>query len=425
MTHFQSQAAALAVLLAVPWATPAWAMRPYNATALSDQSEYALGTYTMNVVFLQDNLLRDTANASHPVSPTGSVVHWTAAELLERRQRITDAAAFWSNASAAIHHPGARLNIAVNFVNAGNPLTVASIGGEGDISPYGDALHLLNPAYSVTNDFNAVRQFNDDTRVSFNTNWAFTTFVKPFNGRASAYINGPLTNAFEDDPSWTYAHEMGHIFGALDEYAGAGNTAQRGGYLHALNTNAQRNSDGSANPDSIPALMRNANRYNLSQGTINQIGWTDTDNDTIPDILDTVPTLTANTAGTDPTLGLFQLDLDAVVTPMVSPDPGEGNYTINTLQSARYRVDDGGWQSLVPDDGLFGAYAESFTLSLSGLGTAGFVVDVEVYNSVGNAAVRRFTHVVIPEPALAIGLALVLPMAVLRRRSGLRAVSLT
>ena len=364
-------------------------MTPFGADPLFDTSEYALGSHTLNVVFLQDNQLRDPVNNTHPVTPGGSIVHWTSAELASRSQRAIDAATFWTTESVSRHHPAARLDVRVNFVNDGNPITVTDIGGEGSSIGYGDALAFIDPDYAMFSDVNAVRHFNNDTREQLGTHWASTVFIKPYNGRASAFINGPYVNAYEDDSTWTHAHEYGHTFGARDEY-GSATTSTRSGYLYEFNTNAVNLPDGSPNPDSIPAIMRTRDVYTVADGTIGQIGWRDTANDTIPDILDTFPTLTIDTSHSNSSLGLASVDLSSIVTPLVSPDPNEDDYTINTIESAQYRLNQGLWQSLSPNDGQFGDYSELFSLELAQLPFGSHDIELRVFNSVDNFSVESF-----------------------------------
>jgi len=190
---------------------------------------------------------------------------------------------------------------------------------------------------------------------------------------------------------------MAHTFGAHDEY-GDRQTDRYSGYLWGDTPNSALLADGTANPDSVNSLMKTFGNYDLSDGALKQIGWTDTDDDTIPDILDTFPTVTADTSGTSLEDGRFRLSVDASVTPLESPDPTEGDYTINTLAEARYRLDDGDWIALVPDDGGVDEATEEFALVLDGLSTRGFAVNLEVLNSVGNATTQSFTFGVIPEP---------------------------
>jgi hypothetical protein len=369
---------------------------PYGADPLLNTSEYGLGSYLWNIAFIQDNILRDPSDPTHPPDSGGQVIHWTQSELNVRMQRVNDAATFWNNQSAARHHPGARLNIQVNFLNGGQPLTIADIGGEGNSSGYDDALAQLDPSLAGLGASTAARRFARDTRETFDTNWAYTTFVKPYNGRASTLLNGPYSNGYEDDGAYTYAHESGHIFGARDEY-GSASTDQRHGYLWLPNSNAVKLPDGSTNPASVPSLMRDANNWTLVQGSMDGFGWTDTDGDTIPDILDTFPTLLADDTASDPFEGVFRLAADARVTPLESPNPNKGDFTINTLTGAQFRVDGEEWLDLLPLDGLWGDYEESLAVEISALEPmVTHDIDLRIFNSVDNFTLQSFQFVVVP-----------------------------
>ena len=366
---------------------PVSAIVPFGAESRYDTAEYALGTHTLNVVFIQDDQLRDPNNSTHPLNNAGEIVHWTDAELAVRRQRISDAAAFWTNASAARHHPAAAFQMSINWVNDGNPITVPDIGGEGASVGYDDALATIDPSLAGLSGTEATWRFNDAIRRERDTNWASTVFVKPYNGRASAFVNGPYVNAYEDDSSWTHAHEYGHTFGARDEY-GSANTGTRSGYLYWFNSNAANLPDGSPNPDSVPSIMKTRGSYFVSEGTVGQIGWLDSDGDTVPDILDTSPMVTLDSSDSQSSSGLFDVWVSASVRPLNSPDPAEGNYTINTLVDLEYRLNGGDWMSAYPLDAAPIGYTESLNLQFPDLAFGSHTLDVRVTNSVDNFTIR-------------------------------------
>ena len=383
---------------------------PFGAESINDTSEYALGSYTWNVIFIQDNQQRNLDDREHPKVSTEDcatincgTVHWSESMLTSRKQRVEDAISFWNDESLDRHHPAAQLEITVNFTNdvhnEGNPFTVDDIGDTGSSVGFIDALSSIDSDYSEFTSFStATKQFNDDIRRSKNSHWAVTTFVKPYYGRASASMNGPYTKGYEDDPTWTYAHELGHIFGARDEY-GSASTSGRSGYLYGYNTNAATLPDGSNNPDSVSAVMKTHGNYFVSDGANTTIGWLDTDDDTIPDILDTFPTLTVDTSGNQPSTGLFKTQVSAMVTPMSSPDPVEGDFTINTLVSAQYRIDGAAWADLQPIDNELGDYTDLFLLEQL-FPTAGtYLIDLQVFNSVGNHSDLQFMFTAVPEPS--------------------------
>lgn len=394
---------------------------PFGAESINDTSEYALGSYTHNIVFVQDDQVRNLDISEHPKASETEcetlncgVVHWTESMLEVRKQRVEEAISFWNEESIGRHHPAAQLEITVNFTNDvynnADPFTVDDIGNESSSIGFIDALSQINSDYGDNTSFStATRQFNDDTRRANNTHWAFTSFIKPYEGRASASLNGPYHKGYEDDPSWTYAHELGHIFGARDEY-GSHETDERSGYLYSYNTNAAYLPGGEEqNPDSVTALMKSHGSYFISEGANGAIGWQDTDADTIPDILDTVPTLAMDISGSEESASLFQALIDATVTPLPSPDPYEDDFTINTLASAQYRVDRELWTDLLPLDGAFGDYLEQFQVERLFTSPGSHRIDFRVFNSVGNHAEHRFMFTAVPEPStLAMGIAILL-----------------
>ena len=391
---------------------------PFGADSISDTSEYALGSYTYNIIFLQDDHLRDLDDREHPKMSAVDCetincgpVHWTENMLDTRKARILEASSWWNEQSLNRHHPAAQLEITVNFTNdvhnEGNPFTVDDIGDEGSSVGFIDALSLIDSDYSDHTSYStATKQFNDDTRRSENSHWAVTTFVKPYYGRASASMNGPYTRGYEDDPSWTYLHELGHVFGARDEY-GSASTSSRSGYLYGYNTNAATLPDGSDNPDSVSAVMKTHGNHFISDGSNTTIGWLDTDDDTIPDILDTFPTVTTDDSGSLPSTGFLQALIDATVTPLTSPDPYEGDFTINTLVSAQVRVAGGSWSDLPPIDSEFGDYVEAFQYEQYFSDPGTYQIDFRVANSVGNYTDKALHFTTVPEPSSTILFALI------------------
>jgi len=134
----------------------------------------------------------------------------------------------------------------------------------------------------------------NEVREKWSTDWAFLIFVvdslKDEDGMfadppifAYAYINGPFMVVTYDNDNWgidrmdaVVAHEVGHIFGATDEYNGK---AENGGYLYELDN------DGSG------CIMDNNDRSCISIGTRRQIGWVDDDLDGYPDLLENEPVI--------------------------------------------------------------------------------------------------------------------------------------
>ncbi len=367
------------------------AERPYGAGS-SDTSRYALGTYVWNVIFIQKE---------------GGNSQWNNSRVNTHKQRVRDAARFWEDKAnkPGRFKPGINwLDIEVNFVEL-NGSNIIELDDVSSFSSYPRALNKIDSKYSENGTLSSPREFNNDMRDAYGKNWSFTTFVRPWASRASALRNGPFTNAYRDDSWHTYKHELGHIFGAADEYAESGSTtSDRAGYLYAYNTNAAKHADGRNNSSSWSAMMKVTSSTSLSSGTVNAVGWRDTDNDQIPDILDTEPELFINSSdGNQINTTSYEVALSAVVNPLESPNPFIGNMTINTIESAEYRIDEGHWVDINAIDGSWGGYNEDFGFTATGLTYGDHTIDVRVFNSVGNYTSQRLSFFsAIPEPSTAL-----------------------
>ncbi len=49
-------------------------MVPFGAESRYDTAEHALGSHTLNVVFIQDDLLRHPSDVTHPESDSGQII---------------------------------------------------------------------------------------------------------------------------------------------------------------------------------------------------------------------------------------------------------------------------------------------------------------------------------------------------------------
>lgn len=391
---------AASVVLSSPWAdADLLPMGSSEYKFLPQGSAYALGSYVVNVIFLED--------ATHT---------WTTSSLNARKASVTNSLAWWTQQSQSLH-PAARLRFTTNYLNNGNPVSVAAIGGAGDESAYDNALAALGYSYGTTGSTMATRKFNDAMRIAHQTNWATTLYIKPINGGATAHINGPLINLSHSNSTAIFQHELGHIFGALDEYASGGTAGEQGGYLFTYNWNAEKIAGGATNPakETSNSLMNNNTAY-ISQSTRDLIGWRDLDADTIPDILDTLPTLTAETTE-DGAQGRFSADLSAAVTALPSPNLSfYGPLTIKTLSSAQWRLDQGDWNAMSTLDGAWDGYTETLRLTLDGLSAGAHQVDVRVTDAVGNSTDLAMNFTTIPEPAGAVLLLAGLTLSMRRSR---------
>lgn len=387
-------------------------MLPYGAQ-VRDQSAFALGSMQWNVFFVQQN-----------GSPAES---WTGAELANLQTEIDQAATYWEGLTSGFHE-NAQLSINVNYQNGLTPTIVNS-------NPLANRREewindVMNPlGYNSNSRFSNVRNYNHDQRVNAGTHWTASIFIMDNvstdqDRYAYAYHGGPYTILTHNAANWqprnfsmVLAHEMGHIFFAHDEYAGSGRTrADRGGYLNVENGNAELDADrNNIGSDQVQSLMNNNGNFNTgvtyspSSFSSDMFGHRDTDNDGVPDILDTTPDLFGTATEEDSVLGVFEFAGTVEVSPIQNLNPLSVNFsnslsdmTINTIESAWYSLNGNEAVMFAAVDGDYGDYLENLNLSLTGL-VGENTIDIFALNSVDNMSnVMSFSFTginAVPEPA--------------------------
>ena len=329
---------------------------PFGAT-WQDPSEFMLGDVYVNVVLLESAGEADA-----------STEDWTATQISEVKAEIAEGLTWWEDTVArygSVHS----LNFTTDFTYADSPVPT---GYEPINRPQSDQGLWINDFLnsvgynSPSSYFVDLDQFNHDQRSANNTDWATTIFVvnsaNDADGRFSdgyfayAYLGGPFLVMTSDNNGWgigrmgqVTAHEMGHIFYALDEYPGSRSYNDRSGYYSTRNLNA---SDDNLDPASrVPSIMAEASLQDIawanhvtSPSSAAMIGWQDTDSDGIFDALDVPLTLTA-TGAYNSTTGLYEFGGTSSVQTLDNLNPlGSGHdITINTVDRAQYRLDGGDW----------------------------------------------------------------------------------
>ena len=397
-----------------------------------DQSAFAMGSMQWNVIFVEGDGSVQAAQES-----------WTAAEITNLQTKISGAETYWEGLTSGFH-PNAQLSINVNYVNGTTPMTTGYEPTTDRSEVWvNDIMNTLG--YMSASRYTNVRNFNQATRVAANTHWATTVFAIDntsvgLDSYAYAYFGGPFTILTHDPAGWTpanfnfvLAHEMGHILMALDEYAASGvRTTYCGGYLNIASGNASL--DGGGNPVTPPqpnALMLNNGNFGTgvayppSVFSSGMFGHQDTDLDTIPDILDTFPTLAGDAAGSDPLTGEFDFTGSLTVNDITNANPlnvgfsnSRSDMTINTIASASYVLDSGSAIPFGALDSTYDDYTESLGFTIPGLGLGPHTIDVYGTNSVGNQSNwLSFNFTVVPEPGTLGVLVLVLTgIAAIRHR---------
>lgn len=247
-------------------------------------------------------------------------------------------------------------------------------------------------------------------RDALGTDWATLCFIAdssndfdnmfPDGRFAYSTLGGPRFIMTYGNDGWgigsmdaVMAHELGHSYYALDEYqsAGEGCTA-RSGYLNWENQNSCYPSGcGGCDSNAPFCIMRSvtlsaAQVCAFSKG---QIGWMDSDGDSLPDILDTTcetilyeytpdpcPTPTPAYAGTCWVERLENLNPRC---------PRKNEITLALIEKVEFRVDGGSWQDASPTDGTWDKDKEAFHFTTDPLTQGQHVIEACAVHTYGNA----------------------------------------
>ncbi len=359
-------------------------------------SEYMIGSVAVGLILPESDGTID-ANLSD----------WTPEQRRRVLDEVTEGLAWWSQQA-----PETRLTFSIDD-HATNPIPT---GYEPIVHPQSDEGlwikdTLARLGYDNGSQWTRVRRYVDDLRATRGADWAFAIFVVNSAGDADAafadqyfayaYVGGPFLVMTYDNANYgihnmdaVTAHETGHIFRALDQYVSA-NVActARSGYLGVETQNSQQ--PGCASD--VPSIMRGgvapyaANAVDhYARG---QIGWRDSDNDGIFDPVDTLPTLTVDTAVRSAQVWTYTgRSVDTAF-----PSPFQPDVAINDV-SVEYSLDGGVWEKAMPTDGHFDSPDEPFTLTFQLDSTGNHHVTLRARNSVGNVSDPASVVAVVPDP---------------------------
>ncbi len=269
--------------------------------------------------------------------------------------------------------------------------------------------------YTQTSYFDQVRSYNNDLRDIHDTDWAFTIFVVDSShdddqrfadgSFAYAYLGGPFLVMTYGNSGYgpqnmdaIAAHEIGHIFLALDQYQAAHQSCTRqSGYLGVENLNSQYGDCPSNEPSIMRGQVAPYTGGDIDPYARGQIGWRDSDGDGILDPLDTTLSIVSSGYVTD----VAQSNV-LTFTGSVRDDPFSSpirrSVTINIITHIQYRVTDGEWTAAQPTDGAFDEPQEEFTFTPPPLPTGEHEVEVRVLDSAGNEMTQTIATVSAVDP---------------------------
>jgi len=356
---------------------------PYGA-GFYDISEYMIGnafyvnpTIAVGVIMPESNGVIDTNRED-----------WTPTEQNNVISEITAAMDWWKNRGSLAH---LSFQYEVLTVSTRYEPIARSSSDEGLwISEV-----MSNIGFSSGDYFNRVYSYANDLRNRYKTDWVIVAFVVDSSNDADgcfsdgyfayAYLGGPfMVMTYKNDNygianmDAVTAHEMGHLFYAPDEYAGAWSAqdpSRTWGYLAVQNQNSQVG--GSSN---VPCIMRGqVSPYtsgSVCQYTKGHIGWRDTDGNGVLDIVDFWPGNTLNAYTPDPTSDTTPTYTGQASSRQCYPNSNpyytpRNDITVNKIWLVEYWVEDlSGTKirdkvSTTAIDGAFDSSFEEYTFTVS------------------------------------------------------------
>ncbi|HET9887094.1 MAG TPA: hypothetical protein VFR10_06235, partial [bacterium] len=248
--------------------------------------------------------------------------------------------------------------------------------------------------------------FNEAARAQYRGNWAFTQVVLHANefigsvALAYAYLGGPHTVALYGNRQLgtsrldrVMAHEIGHIFQALDEYSGGcGGCTERSGYLD------ERNGNCVICPLQVgKCIMRSASEYGEDEMeametrvhpcifTLGQVGIRDANQNGILDVRETTPETTLYSDLPDTVFATRNVKLQGKAWDMpyaLAPPKYSPAVTLNLLSNVIFSIDGRTWLSAHPLDGLWSGQEEEFEVTLPEVGGGSHRLYVRGVNSI-------------------------------------------
>ena len=256
----------------------------------------------------------------------------------------------------------------------------------------------------------------NELRDQYQADWAF--LIKVINeeswfnsgaptNTAHADVNGPTTTLYTTNGPEVYTHELGHIFGALDEYCGSNGCPEptyESGYLGVTDGNAQGQQGlgfNGGHGEMAQSLMVSNTTESVTPYSMQAWGISDSDGDGVPDVQSGRP---------DTAFELDEVQADGTVfvtgttrvTPLPTTHGKPPGTSVKSVRGVEWRVDGNAWQAADATDGAFDAGVEAFSATVPGLTAGVHVIEARGVDSRGlveRSPARR--RVVIPAASAA------------------------
>ncbi|MEW5768176.1 MAG: Ig-like domain-containing protein [bacterium] len=382
-----------------PSKAPTWQEGSPQTPQGQETSEYMAGRVVVGIIFPESN------GSSDP-----STEDWTATERNNVISEIIESFSWW------VARAPANTNLSFIYRDEGTVSTrYEPITHDQNYAQTWVADVMANMGYSSGDHLDRVFAYANGLKNTYQTDWAFTVFIADSSNDADgeftdgtfgwAWLGGPYLIMTYDNNGYTIgnmaavcAHEMGHIFYAMDQYASSGCTiSERSGYLNITNSNCENGGTAYA------CIMRGGvSPYTtgaVSTSVREQIGWRDSDSDGVLDIFDLSPqtNLTAFTPDptTDPTPTYSGSAAIVEAYPNNNPNShygagGGSDINIDHISGVqyRYRLDAGSWSSWLnnstANDGAFDEPSENFSFTPPTLANGTYTFEVKAVTYLGS-----------------------------------------
>jgi len=225
-------------------------------------------------------------------------------------------------------------------------------------------VHQVMADLGYGNDAFQLGDYVNYLRATYRADWGFIIFVvAAFNAPGGCFADGYSAFVFQDrisrssyepktvvlpsvapgaspyagttdDIDWIAAHEIGHVFRATDEY---NNITNYSGYSLVPDI-----TNSGCLMDHAEGVWCLSGRPDGLRGTWGQVGWRDSNENGIPDIVDTPQLIYFDSA--EVTGNRINVTGLATVTTVANMEGGR-NVTVNRIESVQFRIDAGEWQN--------------------------------------------------------------------------------
>ncbi len=326
---------------------------PLGAEAL-DTAEFMLGRVAVTPVFFES-------------TGAASTQDWTAEEIDGVLQKVRQGMQWWADMLDTLDSVHTlefvydETYARTPFETSYEPIAESSTRHVSYLSAFLNAQQIDNRLTLQ----DAARAFNNQQRLELDADWGVTVLVVDASGTPGMFADGRTAFAYAGGaymvvpstrPADVFAHEMGHLFWTQDEYTDGDSWSTHRGYYDTQNLNAADNpTPGFVQEVSIMAggtYRSYAYEYYTSPATtLAFVGWQDSDQDGIFDVLD-VPLELQGVASYSAAAQQLEFSgtAQAVALPNRNPQGSGNDITLNRISRIEYRIDGGTWQTaLAPD----------------------------------------------------------------------------